>query len=278
MTKIALALIVAATLQAGPHRAILAAAQEPAAAQDHAHAGIDHGGMPPARFESPTNYRTLNIDISDAGIEPATVFIPAGQAIQLMLRNRGSREHHYRVVGLVPDDLVWVSRAESAQQNSAADAEHNHHNRQIVRERATSPGGIRPSGREVHAYAPGGSGVDVVLFRATQTGTFIVQCDLHPEKAGKLVVFDGGGAAPAEQVSPRRRQALAHALSRDLGPVDYPGAPGVLVEATYATRGVRRSVARRGNRRGGPGAGSPRRVPSDRTHTYGEPASGHEPT
>ena len=79
MTKIALALIVAATLQAGPHRAILAAAEEPAAAQDHAHAGIDHGGMPPARFESPTNYRTLNIDISDTGIEPATVFIPAGQ-------------------------------------------------------------------------------------------------------------------------------------------------------------------------------------------------------
>ena len=234
MTKIALALIFAALLQSGPYGAVLEAAQEPAAAQAHAHAGIDHGGMPPARFEGPTDYRTLNIDISDTGIEPATVFIPAGQTIQLMLRNRGSREHHYRVVGLVPDDLAWVSRAESAQ-NTAADAEHNHHNRQIVRERATSPGGIRPSGREVHAYAPGGSGVDVVLFRATQTGTFIVQCDLHPEKAGKLVVFDGGGAAPAEHVSPRRRQALAHALTRDLGPVDYPGAPGVLVEATYAT-------------------------------------------
>jgi hypothetical protein len=59
---------------------------------------------------------TGRIDISDSGIEPAIVFIPAGRPIQLMLRNRGATEHHYRVVGLVPDHLVWVSRPETAQQ------------------------------------------------------------------------------------------------------------------------------------------------------------------
>jgi len=115
MTRIALALIVAATLLPGPHRTMVEAAQEPAAADVHAHAGLDHGAMQAAPSANSTDYLTLNIDVSDSGIEPAVVFIPARRPIQLMLRNRGSTEHHYRAVGLVPDGLVWVSRAESAQ-------------------------------------------------------------------------------------------------------------------------------------------------------------------
>jgi cytochrome c-type biogenesis protein len=65
-------------------------------------------------------------------------------------------------------------------------------------------------------------------------GTFVVHCDLHPETSAKLTVFDP--AAPSlNAVSPRRRQALALALFRDLGSVDYPAASEVRVEATYAT-------------------------------------------
>src|SRR5688572_28114077 len=126
---------------------------------------------------------------------------------------------------------MWISQGQSSGGTAVSTDDHNHHDRQFVRSRAPSPAGITPTGDEVHAYAPGSRGSDVVLFTASRAGTFIVQCDLHPEKVGKLTVFD-----PAETtVSPRRRQALARALSRDLGSVDYPEASDVLVEATYAT-------------------------------------------
>jgi cytochrome c-type biogenesis protein len=73
----------------------------------------------------------------------------------------------------------------------------------------------------------------MVVFSASQTGTFAVHCDLHPAEVGKLTVFDGA-ALPTGPVSPRQRQALTLALSRNLGSVDYPGTSGVLVDATYA--------------------------------------------
>jgi cytochrome c-type biogenesis protein len=216
--------------------ALFVAAAAPAAAQVHDHAVVDHSAVPTAPSPGPADYLTLNVEVSDAGIDPAAVFIPAGRTIQLMLRNRGSMEHHYRIVGLEPDELMWLTRPDTPAQGLTADTEHDHHNRQIVRQRAISPGGIRPTGREVHGYAAGGSGVDVVFFRATQAGTFVVRCDLHPEKTGTVVVFDGDGAASALPPSAgRRAPALARVLTRDLGEVDYPGAPGVLVEATYAT-------------------------------------------
>jgi cytochrome c-type biogenesis protein len=104
----------------------------------------------------------------------------------------------------------------------------------LIRERAASPAGIRPSGSEVHAYAPGQRGTDAVFFTATQIGTFVVHCDLHPEHSARLTVFHAGEPSAAP-VSPRRRQALTRVLGRDLGSVDYPGAPGVRVDATYAT-------------------------------------------
>lgn len=279
MRGMAITLFVAAVLGVG-HEANLEAQSPAAAGEVHEHAGMDHGAMPPAPAENSTGYLTLNIEISDSGIQPPVVFIPAGRPIQLVLRNRGSTEHHYRVVGLVPDDLVWVSRAESTPQDGVSDEEHaSHHNRQFVRQRATSPAGIRPTGREVHAYAPGNRGVDVVLFTASQTGTFVVQCDLHPEKVGKLVVFDGGeGALPTGPVSPRRRQALALALSRDLGAVDYPGAAGVLVEATYATAAY---VAQALGGAAAVAALEPDRhvafLLTERTHTANLPADAHPP-
>ena len=210
------------------------AAQLPAVAGAvDAHASMDHGAHP-ASSDGSGDYLTLNVDITDAEIRPSVMFIPTGRPVRLVLRNRGTTEHHYRVVGLVPDDLFWISPADDAPPNGVSDSEHNHHNRQFVRQRAMSPAGIRPTGSEVHAYAPGQRGTDAVFFTTSEIGTFVVQCELHPEHAARLTVFDAAGPSAAP-VSPRQRQALMLALSRDLGSVDYPGASGVHVDATYAT-------------------------------------------
>ena len=92
-------------------------------------------------------------------------------------------------MGLVPDDLAWVSGRRVRSRKGRIDAEHNHHDRQIVRERAMPPGrDTSDAAAEVHAYvSPARRASTWCCSRATQTGTFIVQCDLHPEKVGKLV-------------------------------------------------------------------------------------------
>jgi cytochrome c-type biogenesis protein len=199
------------------------------AAQVHVHDAADHG----ASDGMPVEYLTLNVAVSDTGIEPSVLFVPAGRPIQLMLRNRGTTEHHYHVIGLAPDDLTWVIPGVSA--GAASSEEHNHHNRTYVRTRAASPAGITPTGQEVHAYVSEEQRIDVVLFNATQTGTYVVKCDRHPETVGRLTVFDPAGPPGAPAVSPRQRQALGLALSRDFGSVDYAGVSGVRIEATYAT-------------------------------------------
>lgn len=106
---------------------------------------------------------------------------PAGRRVQLLLRNRSVTEHHDRVLGLVPDDLLWVSEPESVVVADVLDEQHHHHARDFVPWRATSPSGIRPTGREAHLSVTPARGVDVVLFTVTNTGTFVVQCDPHGE-------------------------------------------------------------------------------------------------
>ncbi len=220
----------------------------------------------PSPSDAPVRYLILNVEISDDGIQPSALFIPAGQPVQLVLRGRGRTEHHYRVVGLVPDELLWMAAPASAMTAEVPNDDHAHHDRAFDQWRETSPAGISPTGDEVHAYVSPASGVDVVLFSTTQTGTFVVQCDLHPEKVGKLVVFDDGrrpaaavaGGGRGDALSVARASALSIApgdalsravgnplslalgnplsveLTRDLGSVDYPGAPRVFLEATYA--------------------------------------------
>jgi len=239
-----------------PHGTGLAAEQASAPGdQVHTHAGDQpHGAFVgsdvprDASSNEPVYYLTLNVEISDTGIQPSAVFIPAGRPVQLLLRSRGSTEHHYRVVGLVPDELSWIAEPESGMGKGVSNDDHHHHGRTFVRWRATSPAGIGPTGDEVHAYVSTRGSVDVVLFTATQVGTFVVQCDLHSEKLGKLVVFEGAKrpaavvAAPGNALSPARGgamglapgNALSLALSRDLGTVEYPGPSEVFVEATYA--------------------------------------------
>jgi hypothetical protein len=217
--------------------------------------GVTGGGS----SDAPVRYFLLNVEISDDGIQPSTVFVPAGRPVRLVLRNRGLTEHHYRVVGLVPDELSWIAAPPSTIAEGVSEDEHNHHDIQFVRSRVASPAGIRPTGEEVHAYVSRMNVVDVVLFSATQTGRFVVQCDLHPEKVGKLVVFGGTGQPAAPGNAPRLTEnapsiapgsalsgeggdplsralgdQLSAELSRDLGSVDYPGAARVFMEATYA--------------------------------------------
>ena len=119
-----------------------------------------------------------------------------------------------------------------------------HHARDFVTSRATSPAGIRPTGHEVHAYVSAARLVDILIFTATQTGTFVVQCDLHHEKIGKMVVFDAGEppittsiaphGTPADPLNRRLPNPLRLEMTRDLGVVNQSGTSDVLVEATYA--------------------------------------------
>ena len=196
------------------------------------HDGIDHGATHAPAAEVQAHPMTVNIAMSDAGIAPSTVFVPAGHPVQLMLRGRGTHEHHYRVAGLVPDDFWWVAPRDNAGAAPASDDGHDHHNRQLVRTRATSPAGITPTGHEVHGYVSAVRNIDVLLFTATQTGTFEVVCDLHPEHAGRLTVFET--SSPAASRSAGVAPAVRAALTRDLGRVDYPSVADVQVEAMYA--------------------------------------------
>ena len=144
-----------------------------------------------ALTDEPRLYLTINVELTDDGFTPSSVFIPAGRPVQLVVRNRASAEHHYRVLGLVPQDLLWL--AQDLPTPSAASTgtdEHDDHHAEIsfVPFRFASAAGIRPTGTEVHAYAQGGE-VDAVLFTATKAGTFSVRCPLHREVIGKLTVF-----------------------------------------------------------------------------------------
>ncbi|MGE3842851.1 MAG: cytochrome c biogenesis protein CcdA [Vicinamibacterales bacterium] len=181
-----------------------------------------------------TAYLTINVAISDTDLQPAAIFVPAGRPIQLTLRNRGSQEHHFRVVDMKPDDLQWMDRTLAAA--TGEDDDHSaHHDRRLVRSRAVSPAGIRPSGKEVHAYVAVPGDVDIVLFSTIHVGTFVIRCDLHDEPLGTLQVFDAGGADSSTTVSPAQRRALARALTRNMGTVAASATLGVEVEATFAT-------------------------------------------
>lgn len=196
---------------------------------------MDHHEAVAASADGAVHYFNINVDISDIGIQPSSIFIPSEQRVRLVLRNQGSTEHHFRIVGLAPRDLLWASDPEAVREEDVTDEDHNlHHAGGYVPWRATSLAGIKPTGDEVHSYVSPTRRMDVVLFTATNSGTFVVQCLLHPEIVGKVTVFDGA-AQPAAPAAATGVQALTRALNRDLGIIDYSGTPGVQVEATYAT-------------------------------------------
>jgi len=133
---------------------------------------------------------TVNVDITESGYEPTDVFVPAGRSIQLVVRNRTSSEHHYKVVGMATENLLWLSRPETEIEEGVSEQDHMfHHIAGYVNWRGASPTGIRPTLEEVHAYSAGGAN-DVVRFTPLSVGTFSVEDPLHPELTGTMTVFE----------------------------------------------------------------------------------------
>ncbi len=145
----------------------------------------------------PASYLTINVEVTDEGYVPASIAIPTGQRVQLILRNRGTAEHHYRVLGLAPEGLVFLAAPEDEAPAEApagvSDGEHGQHHSgdgdgAFVPSRAmTTPAGVRVTGERIHAWAESG-GLDTVIFTATKPGTFDVSDPRHPEIVGKLIV------------------------------------------------------------------------------------------
>ncbi|MDA1279061.1 MAG: hypothetical protein O3B95_03340 [Chloroflexi bacterium] len=133
----------------------------------------------------------FNVNLTDAGPDPAHLFIPGSRPVEIILRNRTRGEVHYRVVGLQPEQLRWSSEPEEEAQREAgiSDEDHEaHHDRDFVAWRAESMSGIKPTGDEVHGYTGTGE-IDAILFTATTLGTFVVVDPLHPEFSAQLTVF-----------------------------------------------------------------------------------------
>ncbi len=139
----------------------------------------------------PLEFLTVNVRLTDDGFQPASISIPAGQRVKLVVRNHGKKEHHYRIVGLVPADLLWrLSAPKSDMVTDEDEDDHFSHHLDVsyVPYRSASGAGIRPTGDEVHAFAAGGA-LDVLFFTATNAGTFEAQDPLHPEIVGQVTVL-----------------------------------------------------------------------------------------
>lgn len=143
-------------------------------------------------------FLTVNIELSDEGISPAVVAIPAGREIKLVVRNRGTAEHHYKVIGLAPQNLWRIttegasdtSQSNDAMEGVSAEDHDDHHNHGASLGAYLSQAGVTPAADTVHAFAQGGGGgMDVLFFTATTPGTYEVRCPLHPEMVAQLTVF-----------------------------------------------------------------------------------------
>lgn len=130
---------------------------------------------------------TVNVYVTDTGFEPASIALPAGRAVELVLRNVGADEHHLKVAGLAATGLMRLSRAEVVAAVNG-DHAHDHGGSLVPISASTSSAGIRRSGGEVHAYAFGG-GMDVIVFTATRIGTFKMHCPVHPGLTGRVEVY-----------------------------------------------------------------------------------------
>jgi hypothetical protein len=166
-------------------------------------------------FDSPAF--VVNVYATDTGYETPIIHIPAGRYIKLVLRDHGSQEHHYRVIGLVPSRLRWAQFPSLDEYDIASmsdeellaagldmsqpidDLEHVLHHLHImfVPDKPASPSGIKPLGTEVHGWTRPGT-QDVIYFFALTTGTYEVVDSAHPEITGQLVVYLPPDATLAE--------------------------------------------------------------------------------
>lgn len=170
-------------------------------------AGGDESGTVFVEPDYDANEILVNIFLGDEGIEPSTIFIPAGKPIRLVLRNRGTREHHFRVGGIVPINMSWYTPADIDEydldsmtpeelaelgiENSSSDAEHelHHQNASFLPFKEESLSGVKPLPNEVHGYVQVGLN-DVMSFITVNTGVFIAEDVLHPELTARVIVFD----------------------------------------------------------------------------------------
>lgn len=153
------------------------------------------------------NTVVINVTLTDDGFEPSTILIPAGHPIRLILRNHGSREHHFRIGGLIPSHMSWLLYPEiSEYELDTMDAEElaalgiggdvddvdhvlHHLTPAFVPFKNVSPNGVKPLPNEVHGYVNIGT-LDVMEFFATNTGVFTSEDVLDPEITGRVIVFE----------------------------------------------------------------------------------------
>lgn len=148
----------------------------------------------------------INVTMTDTGFEPHTIFLPAGRHVELVLRNRGDHEHHYRIAGLIPFDLEWYlfpdidpyvletmtdDELASLGISPEDDTDHASHHLDVttVAFKGPSWSGIKPLPNEVHGYAQRGQ-KDVLTFFPLNTGEFVVEDVKYPEITGRVVVFE----------------------------------------------------------------------------------------
>ena len=158
----------------------------------------------------------VNIVLTDEGIEPDIIFIPAGRPVRMVLKNRGTGEHHFRIKGLIPSQLRWMEIPEideydidsmSPEELEAygiadidtitdeAELQHVLHHIQpsFVPMKEQSPAGIKPLGTEVHGWVGLGD-VEVMEFFALQTGEYVADDVRFPEHTATVIVFDPNGS------------------------------------------------------------------------------------
>lgn len=169
--------------------------------------GTGEGGETLATPDLSSDTLVINVAMTDTGFEPSTIFLPAGRHVELVLRNRGEHEHHYRVAGLIPFDLGWFvfpdidayllesmtdeELADLGIANDTSDVDHELHHLSptVVPFKGPSMSGISPLPNEVHGYAQRGQ-KDVLVFFPLNPGEFVVEDVRYPEITGRVVVFD----------------------------------------------------------------------------------------
>jgi hypothetical protein len=147
-----------------------------------------------------------NVVFTADGVDPEILFLPAGHPVRLAFRNRTPDERHYRVAGLVADEVRWLlepeytlfdleqmtpeEQAEIGFDPTKSDEEHflHHMAPSLTAMVDESPEGVQPLPGEVHAYTTGHA-TELITFYPVMTGRYEVQDVLSGETIGTVIVF-----------------------------------------------------------------------------------------
>lgn len=139
---------------------------------------------------------TINVNVTDQGFEPNTIFMAQGQRVKLVVRNHGATEHHFHIIGLDPENMLWAAKGTEMEGLGSEDVDlededdgHNHdHGGLVDFHVCTSAFGVCPTGLSVHAHAAAGD-MDIILFTTTNQGNFQITDPLHQNLMGTAIVF-----------------------------------------------------------------------------------------